>query len=313
MQSRMMEINSWEVFCREFENQFISDAYRRRKREELWMLRQEGMTVAEYHQKFESLCLHMDRPSDRERMEAFFFGLRADFRDVLSAYNYQTYKEVVEAAYWRDSVLMEPSRGSYNSRSDRLSYTADRGKKRSGFGDWERNKKAKSSSESSGGLYSSDGGSSTGSFSGSCYVCGQQGHRARSCPNNPQMNWGSRSRGEGSSSSRGSNRGRIGNRGRSQSSRLTGRSSQTISQDVEQQAAGRRYQSNQFSSQQPYYSQSRQSHQQSFSGPMQTQGQGNQSGRIYNLATTSTQEDHTVMEGTPRVLGRGRGSGPSSS
>ncbi|KAM7461570.1 hypothetical protein LguiA_029691 [Lonicera macranthoides] len=85
MQSRMVEINSWEVFCREFENQFISDAYRRRKREELRMLRQEGMTVAEYHQKFESLCLHMDRPSDRERMEAFFFGLRADFRDVLSA------------------------------------------------------------------------------------------------------------------------------------------------------------------------------------------------------------------------------------
>ena len=226
-------MNSWEVFSREFENQFISDAYRRRKREELRMLRQEKMKVAEYHHKFESLCLHMDRPSDREKMEAFFFGLRADFRDVLSAYNYKTYKEVVEDAYRRDSVLMEPSRGSYDSRSDRLPYSVNKGKKMSGFGSWERNKRAKSSSESSGGLYSSDGGSSTGSFSGSCYVCGQQGHRARTCPKNPRMAQGSRSRGEGNSSSRGSSRGRNGNQGRNQSGRFPGRSSQSVNQDVE--------------------------------------------------------------------------------
>ena len=75
MQSIIVEMSSWDVFRKEFENQFISDAYCRRKRDELRMLRQGDMSVGEYHQKFQSLCWHMDRPSDREKIKAFFFGL----------------------------------------------------------------------------------------------------------------------------------------------------------------------------------------------------------------------------------------------
>lgn len=62
------------------------------------------MSVVEYHQKFEELCLYLDRPSNKEKMETFFFGFREDFHNVLSGFNFQSYKEVVEAAHERFCV-----------------------------------------------------------------------------------------------------------------------------------------------------------------------------------------------------------------
>lgn len=120
---------------------------------------------------------------------------------------------MVEVAYRKDSVLVQLSRDNFSSRFDRISYSASKGNKRSSFGNWGKNKKAKSSSESSSGLYSNDGSSSTGSFSSPCFACGQQGHMARTCPNNPRVHRGGCSREKGSTTSRGSGRGRNGNRG----------------------------------------------------------------------------------------------------
>lgn len=186
------------------------------------------MMVAEYHQKFGSLCLHIDHSSDMEKMVEFFFGSRAYFQDVLSAFNFLSYKEVIETTYRRDSVLMQPGRDTFFICSGRSSFSSDKGKKRSAIGNWGKNKKGKSSSESSGGLYSNDGGSSTGSFSGPCLVYGQQGHIGRTCPNSPRVHHGGRSGGECSSTSRGADGGYSGSQGLSELGRSSGRSSHSV-------------------------------------------------------------------------------------
>ena len=118
--------------------------------------------MEEYRLKFEELSVYMDTfaLSDQEKKEMLFQGLKEEYRCAMGFYEFFSFEQLVEAALNLDNQY---------AQARRFSFSSDAGRKRGneGYrrGKWGKDKKAHSSSESSGGNYPSSG-SSSGRTSG---------------------------------------------------------------------------------------------------------------------------------------------------
>ena len=96
---------SWTEFRNLFLDEYVSGAHREEKCKELDRLQQGDMTVQEYREKFEELCVYKEyfRTHPKEKMNKFIDGLKGSYQTHLSVHEHTSYKALVEATLRLDS------------------------------------------------------------------------------------------------------------------------------------------------------------------------------------------------------------------
>jgi hypothetical protein len=90
----------WNNFRTHFLDEYVTQVHREEKCRELDRLQQGEMTVQEYREKFEDLCLYREAffTHPREKIRKFIDGLKWEYQTHLSVRDYPNYKSVAEAA-----------------------------------------------------------------------------------------------------------------------------------------------------------------------------------------------------------------------
>ncbi|XP_073119845.1 uncharacterized protein [Henckelia pumila] len=210
---------TWEVFCKQFAQEYAPPSYYSAKEDEFNLLVQGNKSVAEYASQFSALLPYVPHvaKNDRSKLSHFLKGLTRTIHTLVTTGTPSTYMKAVEKAKKIEASLLrsEPQsipasvpQGAGSSSQTPMglpSYQpiqSSQQAKRPWFKARGKpfKKKPQSSSSSSSG---SRGGSSVGSsgrvycdrcggnhlsahctgFPGTCYTCGQAGHSSRVCPN----------------------------------------------------------------------------------------------------------------------------------
>lgn len=167
----------WDDFETLFRGSYVLEPHRPEMITEFDQLVQDDMTVAQYHDKFVELSRYrLSAVADPvSRCEKFRAGLRRNIRSRLASLpNLTDFTEIVAAAQRIEADLIQNNEGHKGTPG---------GNKKMGKKDQLRGRSS---------LGSSNRGSSASPGSGryqpyACYICGQTGHKQRSCPDRQQQ------------------------------------------------------------------------------------------------------------------------------
>ena len=91
---------TWELFVREFNDQYYTDFHRDQKQQEFFKLRQWGKSVIEYETELRQLAEFVPEMAGSEEYlcSKFEEGLNLDIREKMLVSGSQSYKEMVQLA-----------------------------------------------------------------------------------------------------------------------------------------------------------------------------------------------------------------------
>ncbi|XP_058070919.1 uncharacterized protein LOC131219953 [Magnolia sinica] len=89
---------TWEAFEAHFNQKYLPQTYRHERENEFLRLQQEGMSVAQYENRFTKLSLYAFQivTDEATKMRQFTEGLRSGIRSKMCCANIRTYAELVE-------------------------------------------------------------------------------------------------------------------------------------------------------------------------------------------------------------------------
>ncbi|WOH03791.1 hypothetical protein DCAR_0623191 [Daucus carota subsp. sativus] len=203
---------TWDDFQREFKDKYMPEIYRDEKQREFLNLKQGNMTVAEYEVKFTQLSRYASSmvATERDKCRRFEEGLKYEIRSKITIGELRSYTDLRAAAIRAERLIKEKPAFFSKSKREGTRFAGEAGgrpKKRP-------NASAPTKSITRGGFSGSQGGRlnnprsnptlSRGSNvqvkptcqtcgrqhfgqcraqTGGCYLCGEQGHFIRDCPN----------------------------------------------------------------------------------------------------------------------------------
>ncbi|XP_030444133.1 uncharacterized protein LOC115666563 [Syzygium oleosum] len=185
-----MAIN-WNAFVEAFNRKYFSECARDRKVKEFLQLQQNNLTEDQYEAKFAQLSRYAPRLIENpvDRAKRFCDGLKPDIQSQLVPLNPKDYNELYKRAQLIEKDLLE--RATLAKPPDFAPQANQRSGKRSfvkGKRPFVPNKKPSfpTATTVSGDIYSicgrQHGDTSCLMRKGACFVCGQQGHMVRDCP-----------------------------------------------------------------------------------------------------------------------------------
>ncbi|WOG99882.1 hypothetical protein DCAR_0519238 [Daucus carota subsp. sativus] len=203
---------TWDDFQREFKDKYMPEIYRDEKQREFLNLKQGNMTVAEYEVKFTQLSRYASSmvATERDKCRRFEEGLKYEIRSKITIGELRSYTDLRAAAIRAERLIKEKPAFFSKSKREGTRFAGEAGgrpKKRP-------NVSAPTKSITRGGFSGAQGGRlnnprsnptvSRGSNvqvkptcqtcgrqhfgqcrvqTGGCYLCGEQGHFIRDCPN----------------------------------------------------------------------------------------------------------------------------------
>lgn len=163
------KIQTWEEFRRAFLGRYLSLDDEDEAIRELESLKQGNKTVSEYADKFDQLCNRISDLSEPEKYRKFYQGLWSDLQREVDRKQIpkeeRTYANLRALARSFESFTRRPGRDPIKNQDRR---DDKKGHRRQSF--LERSREAAAKKE----MHPSK--------SGSCNLCGEEGHWARSCP-----------------------------------------------------------------------------------------------------------------------------------
>ncbi|XP_028053682.1 uncharacterized protein LOC114258035 [Camellia sinensis] len=115
---------SWRQFEKLFMEKYFPNSVRQEMIQEFLQLKQRGMTVTQYANRFEALSRHAIAivANETDKVRCFEWGLGSGIRDKLVAVQLPTYAQVVDRALTLEREKMDAARiqGGHNNKKDTI-------------------------------------------------------------------------------------------------------------------------------------------------------------------------------------------------
>ena len=111
-ESRQVAYLSWRQFEELFLEKYFLNSIRQEMIQEFLQLKQRGMTVTQYANRFEALSRHATAivANETDKVRRFEWGLDSGIRDKLVAVQLPTYAQVVDRALTLEREKMDTAR-----------------------------------------------------------------------------------------------------------------------------------------------------------------------------------------------------------